>query len=78
MMTIEFKDLGAALSYARVLIKPNPQIEPYVPKFHRDQTKREIVAGGEVRWRPVDKKAAMLLSKSPDICKPNYERGTRT
>jgi len=32
-------------------------------------SKRELVAGGDVKWKPVDKQAAMLLAKSPDINK---------
>jgi hypothetical protein len=27
--------------------------------------KRELVAGGDIKWKPVDKQAAMLLAKSP-------------
>lgn len=32
--------------------------------------KRELVAGGDVKWRPINKPAAMLLAKSPEINKP--------
>lgn len=32
--------------------------------------KRELVAGGVIKWKPVDRAAAMLLVKSPEINKP--------
>lgn len=31
---------------------------------------RELVAGGDVLWKPINKQAAMLLAKSPEIFKP--------
>jgi len=33
---------------------------------------RELVAGGDVIWKPINKQAALLLSKSDPIYKPNY------
>jgi hypothetical protein len=35
-------------------------------------SRREIVAGGDVKWKPINKEAAMLLSKAPEISKPKY------
>ena len=32
--------------------------------------KRELIAGGDIRWKPVNKEAAMLLARSPEINKP--------
>ena len=31
---------------------------------------RELVAGGDIKWKPIDKPAAMLLARSPEINKP--------
>lgn len=33
---------------------------------------RELVAGGDVLWKPINKQAALLLAKSPEICKPQH------
>jgi hypothetical protein len=35
-----------------------------------EKRRRELVAGGDVKWKPINKQAALLLAKSPDICKP--------
>jgi len=32
--------------------------------------RRELVAGGDIKWKPVDKAAAMLLSKASHIAQP--------
>ena len=32
--------------------------------------KRELIAGGDIKWKPINKEAAMLLAKSPEINKP--------
>lgn len=34
------------------------------------KNKREIVAGGDVKWKPADRVAAKMLFKSPEINKP--------
>jgi len=40
-----------------------------------------LIAGGKMKWKPVDRQAAMLLAKAPDICKwhgtPNHERNDK-
>lgn len=31
---------------------------------------RELIAGGDIKWKPVNREAAMLLAKAPEINKP--------
>jgi hypothetical protein len=68
---MKFHDLESAMGVARILVKPTTPTTPHIPRI--TPSHREIVAGGEVLWKPVDKSAAMLLAKSPDINKPNHE-----
>lgn len=47
---------------ARVLVKPMPD----VPAQRLFKTRhRELVAGGEIKWKPVNKTAALVVSRAP-------------
>jgi len=45
-------------------------LDKEMSKLFPRRSKREIVAGGVVKWKPVDKQAALLLSRSSEINKP--------
>jgi len=72
---MDFKDLDSAMSLARILVKPAAPTPKHVPKITPPpiNRRRELIAGGDIRWKPVDKAAAMLLTKAQDINKPHHE-----
>lgn len=74
-MEMNFKSIEDAMSVARILVKPITPIPKTVPKITPPplQRRREIVAGGDIRWKPVDRAAAMLLTQAQDINKPRHE-----
>lgn len=39
-------------------------------KQFKPKPTKEIVAGGDILWKPVDKQAALLLAKSPELNQP--------
>lgn len=55
-------------------INPIREIQREIPQ----KPPERVVVSGRTRWEPVDRQAAMLLAKSPDICKwhgtPKHER----
>lgn len=56
----------------------NPQLKKLQKGIRQLFGAREIVAGGEILWKPVNKPAAMLLAKSPDINKPIMQQEPTT
>ncbi len=52
---------------------PEPKIEPRtIPLYDPDKLtrRRELVAGGEILWKPVNKTAVMVIAKAPWWAKP--------
>lgn len=69
-----FNNPDEAWNTLRILVKPQPEPPPRTYKIEPppQRRRRELVAGGEIRWKPVDKAAAMLLAKTQEINKPDY------
>lgn len=63
--TLVFGTLQDAMDCARVLVKPTP-----VPSKPRASEIRTQVVGGTVKWTPVNKTAALVVSKAPWWAKP--------
>lgn len=50
-----------------------PPINPVEVSRIYEPSRKEIVAGGDIKWKPVDKQARMMLSKSPWWAHPPTE-----
>jgi hypothetical protein len=58
----KFSDWQQAMDCARVLVKPTPSIP--AARFFKPR-QRELVAGGDIKWRPINKTAALVTARAP-------------
>jgi len=68
--------LHAALKKWQREVQPNQEPTPPVKErkqFKPSKPQKEIVAGGDILWKPINREAAKLLSKSPWWAQPTTE-----
>jgi hypothetical protein len=64
----KFKNFEDAMSCARVLIAP---VKPPTPEYAKQLTKPLCrVVGGTVKYKPIDKTAALVVSRAPEWARP--------
>lgn len=67
---ITFTDIDQALDYARVLAKPMPLVAPKDFTHHTQKPRHEKVVNSDVKWKPVNKVAALVVSRAPEWALP--------